>query len=162
MMLKSGMVYSAKEDGKLLGVIRITEWPQCRNGRDKAQEAHCLAHFCEYVDERKQVVYLETDVPRIFGLYERFGSTVVEEEPVFSVSNWFMWRPTVNSKRTQRELENLKSILEESNGGNIVSLEENKAIVRRMYEIVSYLQIFITFVFEFLTEVWLINMVQGD
>ena len=43
-----------------------------------------------------------------------------------------------------------------------MSLEENKAIVRRMYEIVSYLQIFITFVFEFLTEVWLINMVQGD
>jgi ribosomal protein S18 acetylase RimI-like enzyme len=56
-----------------------------------------LSHFCEYVDERKQAAYLETDVRRNVHLYERFGFTVVEEEPVLSVPNWFMWRPAVST-----------------------------------------------------------------
>ncbi len=52
-----------------------------------------LEFMCMYVDELRQGTYLETDVPRNVGLYERFGFNVVAEEPVLSVPNWFMWRP---------------------------------------------------------------------
>lgn len=150
MMLKSGMVYSAKEDGKILGVMRVIEWPQCKKeydlrglnlllallvfrgkalrlrkwlstwGKHDPNKPHLhlssiavlperqgqgigsllLGHFCEYVDEHKQAAYLETDFPRNVHFYERFGFTVVEEEPVYSVPNWFMWRDAVSSKRT--------------------------------------------------------------
>ena len=153
MMLKSksGRVYSAKEDGTILGVMRITAWPQCQKeygalqglnlllglivfrgkalrlrkwlstwGKHDPNKPHLhlssigvlperqgqgigsllLGHFCEYVDEHKQAAYLETDFPRNVGFYERFGFAVVEEEPVFSVPNWFMWRDAVSSKRT--------------------------------------------------------------
>ena len=146
MMLKSGMVYSAKENGKILGVMRVTEWPQCQKeyalrglnlllallvfrgkalrlrkwlstwGKHDPNKPHLhltsigvlperqgqgvgsllLGHFCKYVDELKQAAYLETDLPRNVHLYERFGFTVVEEEPVFSVPNWFMWRDVVS------------------------------------------------------------------
>jgi hypothetical protein len=52
-----------------------------------------LGHFCERVDRLKQAAYLETDKSRNVRLYERFGFSVVEEAPVLSVPNWFMWRP---------------------------------------------------------------------
>lgn len=148
MTLKSGTVKAAKSDGKILGVVRFLEWPQCQKEyksleglslllallvlRGKAlrlrkwfsawakhdpNKPHVhlnaigvlperqgqgvgsllLSHFCEYVDELKQAAYLETDVRRNVHLYERFGFTVVEEEPVLSVPNWFMWRPAVSS-----------------------------------------------------------------
>jgi ribosomal protein S18 acetylase RimI-like enzyme len=139
---KSGIVLSAKEDGKILGVMRFIEWPQCQKEykslkslllallmlRGKAlrlgkyfsawakhdpNKPHVhlnaigvlperqgqgvgsllLSHFCKYVDERKQAAYLETDFPRNVHLYERFSFTVIEEEPVLSLPNWFMWRP---------------------------------------------------------------------
>ncbi len=150
MMLKekSGKVISAKEDGKILGVMRIVEWPQCQKEykslqglrllftllvfRGKAlrlrkmfsiwakhdpNKPHLhlgaigvlperqgqgvgsllLSHFCEYVDELKQAAYLETDVRGNVHLYERFGFTVVEEEPVLAIPNWFMWRPAAST-----------------------------------------------------------------
>lgn len=51
-----------------------------------------LTHFCKIVDENKSAAYLETDVDRNVILYERFGFKVVEKEPIFSVTNWFLWR----------------------------------------------------------------------
>jgi len=146
MMLKekSGTVLSAKEDGKILGVIRFLEWPQCQKEnnsflglkfllvllvfRGKAlrlrkwfsiwakhdpNKPHLhlsalgvlperqgqgvgslmLAQLCDYADKLNQAVYLETDVRRNVHLYERFGFAIVEEEPVLSAPNWFMWRP---------------------------------------------------------------------
>jgi ribosomal protein S18 acetylase RimI-like enzyme len=148
MLKKKGRVFSAKEDGKVLGVMRILEWPQCQKeytsfgglnllpvlllyrgmalrgrkwlsiwAKHHPNKPHLhlhtigvlperqgqgvgsllLSHFCEYVDELKQAAYLETDVRRNVHLYERFGFTVVEEEPVLSVPNWFMWRPAVST-----------------------------------------------------------------
>jgi len=147
-MLKKGILFSAKEDGKIFGVMRILEWPQCQKEyksleglnlllallvlRGKALRlrkwfsiwakhdpnkphrhlsaigvlperqgqgigSSLLSHFCEYVDEHKQPAYLETDVPRNVHLYKRYGFNVVEEEPVLSVLNWFMWRPAVST-----------------------------------------------------------------
>ena len=52
-----------------------------------------LDFMCMYVDELRRGAYLETDQPRNVGFYERFGFSVIEEEPVLSVPNWFMWRP---------------------------------------------------------------------
>jgi len=148
MTLKSGIVKSAKEDGKILGVMRFLEWPQCQKEytsleglnlflallllRGKAlrlrkwfsiwakhdpNKPHVhlnaigvlperqgqgvgsllLSRFCEYVDDLKQAAYLETETRRNVHLYERFGFTVVEEELVLSVPNWFMWRPAAST-----------------------------------------------------------------
>ncbi len=150
MNLKKGIVFSAKENGKILGVMRILEWPQCQKeyksfrglrlllallafrrkalrirewlsiwGKHDPNEPHLhlnvigvlperqgqgigsllLSHFCAYVDQLGQAAYLETDVPRNIRLYERFGFNVVEEAPVLSIPNWFMWRDAVSSKR---------------------------------------------------------------
>ena len=52
-----------------------------------------LDFMCMYVDELRRGAYLETDQPRNVGFYERFGFSVIEEEPVLSVPNWIMWRP---------------------------------------------------------------------
>ncbi len=51
-----------------------------------------LAHFCKIVDDNMAAAYLETDVNRNVILYERFGFKVIEKEPIFSVTNWFLWR----------------------------------------------------------------------
>jgi len=142
MTLKKGTVFSAKENEKILGVMRFVEYPECKKEfllqgldilpallflRGKAlrirkwqsiwakhhpDKPHyhleaigvlperqgqgvgslLLSHFCAYVDELKQAAYLETDVSRNIRLYERFGFNVVEEAPVLSMPNWFMWR----------------------------------------------------------------------
>jgi ribosomal protein S18 acetylase RimI-like enzyme len=52
-----------------------------------------MKHFCEHVDSRKQAAYLETDQPNNVRFYRRFGFTVVEEMPVLTIPNGFMWRP---------------------------------------------------------------------
>jgi ribosomal protein S18 acetylase RimI-like enzyme len=51
-----------------------------------------LTHFCDLVDAEKVGSYLETDKEENVGLYEKFGFKVVEEETIFGVTNWFMWR----------------------------------------------------------------------
>jgi ribosomal protein S18 acetylase RimI-like enzyme len=52
-----------------------------------------LTHFCNIVDKRNAAAYLETDQDRNVRLYERFDFKVIETEPIFSVTNWFLWRP---------------------------------------------------------------------
>jgi ribosomal protein S18 acetylase RimI-like enzyme len=51
-----------------------------------------LTYFCEHIDKLGMPAYLETDVEANVRLYKRFGYEVIEEEPVFSFNNWFMWR----------------------------------------------------------------------
>jgi len=147
MTLKKRTSFSAKENEKIIGVMRFVEYPECKKEflfqgldllpallilRGKAlrirkwqsiwakhhpDKPHLhlealsvlperqgqgvgsllLRHFCAYVDQREQVAYLETDQPKNVRLYERFGFTVAEEEPVLSVPNWFMWRPAVST-----------------------------------------------------------------
>ena len=53
-----------------------------------------LQRFCEHVDGLGHAGYLETDQESSVRLYRRFGFEVVAEEPVLSVPNWFMWRPS--------------------------------------------------------------------
>ena len=150
MTLKKGTVFSAKENEKILGVMRFVEYPECKKeflfqgldllpallvlrckalrirkwqsiwAKHHPDKPHLhlealsvlperqgqgvgsllLRHFCAYVDQRKQVAYLETDQPKNVRLYERFGFNVVEEAYVLSLPNWFMWREAVSSKRT--------------------------------------------------------------
>jgi ribosomal protein S18 acetylase RimI-like enzyme len=52
-----------------------------------------LDYFCNYVDSLGESAYLETNKASSVKLYERFGFTVVQEEPLLDVRNWFMWRP---------------------------------------------------------------------
>jgi Acetyltransferases len=51
-----------------------------------------LTWFCQYVDERKEAAYLETDKPENVRLYEKFGFEVKEEDDVYGVKNWYMFR----------------------------------------------------------------------
>lgn len=51
-----------------------------------------LTWFCQYVDERKEAAYLETDKPENVRLYEKFGFAVKEEDEVYGVKNWYMFR----------------------------------------------------------------------
>jgi len=51
-----------------------------------------LTYFCEHTDKLGMPAYLETDVDANVRLYNRFGFEVIEEEPIFSFNNWFMWR----------------------------------------------------------------------
>ena len=59
----------------------------------KGLGSHLLKYFCERVDEFKDAAYLETDKAINVRLYERFGFSVIHEESLFGVRNWFMWRP---------------------------------------------------------------------
>ncbi len=52
-----------------------------------------LSHFCEHVDGLGEGAYLETDKPENVRLYQRFGFSTTEQEPILGVNNWFMWRP---------------------------------------------------------------------
>jgi catechol 2,3-dioxygenase-like lactoylglutathione lyase family enzyme/ribosomal protein S18 acetylase RimI-like enzyme len=51
-----------------------------------------LAAFCRRMDERKALAYLETDTTENVGFYARYGFTVVGEEQVLGVPNWYMTR----------------------------------------------------------------------
>lgn len=52
-----------------------------------------LRHYCEHVDALSQTAYHETDRPENVPLYERFGYSVIGQESILGVPNWFMWRP---------------------------------------------------------------------
>lgn len=52
-----------------------------------------LVEYCRRLDEAKTVGYLETETEDNVRLYARFGFTVVAEELVLGVPNWFMVRP---------------------------------------------------------------------
>jgi ribosomal protein S18 acetylase RimI-like enzyme len=133
-----GKAFVAKENGQIIGAMRIVEWPECRQPppadvplpfpEEMAQRfgiwqsswaqhdpkkphwhldpigvlperqgqgigSRLMKHFCEYIDNRKQAAYLETDQPNNVRFYRRFGFTVVEETSVLTVPNWLMWRP---------------------------------------------------------------------
>lgn len=51
-----------------------------------------LTYFCEHIDKLGMPAYHETDVEANVRLYKRFGYEIIEEEPIFSFNNWFMWR----------------------------------------------------------------------
>lgn len=56
-----------------------------------------LRYFCNLVDKNKDAAYLETDSESNVRLYERFGFKVIETEPIFSITNWFLWRSSKDS-----------------------------------------------------------------
>jgi ribosomal protein S18 acetylase RimI-like enzyme len=51
-----------------------------------------LARFCETLDERGDIAFLETERPEFARLYEKFGWVTVEEAKVLGVTGWFMLR----------------------------------------------------------------------
>lgn len=51
-----------------------------------------MAKCCEMLDGKKDAAYLETDRLVNVPFYQRFGFTVIEEENILGVRNWFMWR----------------------------------------------------------------------
>jgi ribosomal protein S18 acetylase RimI-like enzyme len=142
---KPGKKFVAKDNGKIVGVMRMAKWPDCQNsiprglekiptllfGRGSAlrlfkfrsiwkkhdpKKPHwhidpigvlpemqgkgigskLLTYFCEYIDKQNAAAYHETDQEQNVRLYEKFGYRVVETEPIFSVTNWFLWRPPKN------------------------------------------------------------------
>jgi ribosomal protein S18 acetylase RimI-like enzyme len=142
---KTGKVVVAKNNGKIVGVMRMVEWPDCQNsipqglqkiptlifGRGAALRlfkfrsiwkkhdpkkphwhidpigvlpemqgkgigSQMLSYFCEQIDKQNAAAYHETDQEQNVRLYEKFGYKVVETEPIFSVTNWFLWRPPKN------------------------------------------------------------------
>jgi ribosomal protein S18 acetylase RimI-like enzyme len=52
-----------------------------------------LSVYCEELDAREDVGYLETDKLQNVRLYARFGFEVEDEAVVLGVQNWFMRRP---------------------------------------------------------------------
>jgi ribosomal protein S18 acetylase RimI-like enzyme len=52
-----------------------------------------LREYCRRLDEAKMAGYLETETEDNVRLYRRFGFTVVAENVVLGVPNWFMGRP---------------------------------------------------------------------
>ncbi len=51
-----------------------------------------MEDFCSHVDRQGDPAYLETDKPGNVRLYERFGFSVKNEEEIYGVKNFFMWR----------------------------------------------------------------------
>ena len=142
---KPGKKFVAKDNGKIVGVMRMAKWPDCQNsiprgfekiptllfGRKSAlrlfkfrsiwkkhdpKKPHwhidpigvlpemqgkgigskLLTFFCNYIDKENVAAYHETDQEQNVRLYEKFGYKVVGTEPIFSVTNWFLWRPPKN------------------------------------------------------------------
>jgi ribosomal protein S18 acetylase RimI-like enzyme len=139
---KPGKVVVSKDNGRIVGVMRMAKWPDCQNSSPRGLEmvpmilvargaalrlrkfrkiwgehdpkkphwhidpiavlpgmqgqgigSQLLQYFCDHVDDRNLPAYLETDQEPNVRLYKRFGFEVVEIEPIFSMTNWFMWRP---------------------------------------------------------------------
>jgi ribosomal protein S18 acetylase RimI-like enzyme len=58
-----------------------------------------LAEYCQRLDQRKMISYLETDKPENVRLYKRFSYHVTAEAEVLGVTSWFMTRePTLTGK----------------------------------------------------------------
>jgi site-specific DNA-adenine methylase len=58
-----------------------------------------LAEYCQRLDQRRMLSYLETDKPENVRLYKRFGYHVIAEAEVLGVTSWFMTRePTLAGK----------------------------------------------------------------
>lgn len=142
---KLGKKFVAKDNSKIVGVMRMTKWPDCQNsiprglekiptllfGRGSAlrlfkfrsiwkkhdpKKPHwhidpigvlpemqgkgigskLLTFFCDYIDKENAAAYHETDQEQNVRLYEKFGYKVVDTEPIFSITNWFLWRPPKN------------------------------------------------------------------
>lgn len=51
-----------------------------------------LADYCQRLDQRRMLSYLETDKPENVRLYERFGYQVTADAVVIGVTSWFMTR----------------------------------------------------------------------
>jgi GNAT superfamily N-acetyltransferase len=51
-----------------------------------------LTHFCALADAEGIGSWLETDKEQNLPLYQKFGFAVREEDTLFGVKNWFMWR----------------------------------------------------------------------
>lgn len=51
-----------------------------------------LAEYCQRLDQRRMLSYLETDKPENVRLYKRFGYLVTAEAEVLGVTSWFMTR----------------------------------------------------------------------
>ena len=132
----------AKDNGQIVGVMGMEEWPDCRLSflelikslpymfkeirgsllgwfvrrvkwaKNHPRKAHwhfgpfavlperqrqgigsqLLNYFCEHVDRLGAAAYIETDKLDNVRLYERFGFSVINQEQVVGVPNWFMWR----------------------------------------------------------------------
>jgi len=53
--------------------------------------------FCQRMDQLAATAYLETDKPENIAFYKRHGFTVISEDTVVGVTNWFMQRPARRS-----------------------------------------------------------------
>jgi ribosomal protein S18 acetylase RimI-like enzyme len=144
---KPGKKVVIKDNGEIVGIMRMVKWPDCQNsipqgfekiptlifGRSAALRlfkfrfiwkkhdpkkphwhidplcvlperqgegigSQLLTYFCNYIDEQNAAAYHETDQEQNVRLYEKFGYKVVETEPIFSITNWFLWRPPQKNK----------------------------------------------------------------
>ncbi|UCF07871.1 MAG: GNAT family N-acetyltransferase [Thermoplasmata archaeon] len=55
-----------------------------------------MEYYCKQVDSQNMPAYHETDQPQNVRFYEKFGYKVVETEPIFGITNWFLWREPVH------------------------------------------------------------------
>jgi GNAT superfamily N-acetyltransferase len=62
------------------------------SGQKQGTGSRLLSRFCELLDERGDLAYLETERPEFVRVYERFGWGVIEEAKVLGVPGWFMIR----------------------------------------------------------------------
>jgi len=79
-----------------------------------------LEAFSRRMDERRATAYLETDREANVRLYERLGFTVVSEEAVLGVPNWYMMRTPLSAARSRG------------------TVAEEKPVVRHMLETALY------------------------
>ncbi len=142
---KPGKKVVAKDNGKIVGVMRMVQWPDCQNSipqgfekiptilfgrrsalrlfkfrsiwkkhdpktphwhidplgvlpemQGKGVGSTLLSYFCQHIDKHNAAAYHETDQEKNVRLYEKFGYKVVDTEPIFSITNWFLWRPPHN------------------------------------------------------------------
>lgn len=142
---KPGLKYVAKQNNKIVGVIRMTRWPDCQNSTPRGIEkiptllfgrgsalrlfkfrsiwkkhdpnkphwhidplgvlpemqgkgigSKLLTFFCDYIDSENAAAYHETDQEKNVRLYKKFGYKVVETKPIFTITNWFLCRPSKN------------------------------------------------------------------
>jgi GNAT superfamily N-acetyltransferase len=144
---KPGTVVAAKENGKIVGVMRMVKWPDCQNSAPRGLEwlpmflvaggialrfrkarkiwgthdpkkphwhidpigvlpewqgkgvgSKLLAYYCEQVDSENLPAYHETDQPQNVSFYEKFGYKVIKTEPIFDITNWYLWREPKSRK----------------------------------------------------------------
>jgi ribosomal protein S18 acetylase RimI-like enzyme len=60
-----------------------------------------MSFYCKLVDSENMPAYHETDQMQNVRFYEKHGYKIIETEPIFGITNWFLWRESMEKRKNR-------------------------------------------------------------